>query len=603
MKLRFLWTGLAFLPFWALAWNTQLDTSWSAVMLTTILFAAGELALAVPLAFGFLSLATPFAFAAAAWPQVGLTATLGAIYAGLLLRSFRPPSRPRSTRAQEFLVDALPATAAAAASASMGMLGLPLLFLSSLLLPQVLRHHLRIQGAEFAQLARENLALTLLAPLALLVRPATPWGCLLLLPIAWVLRRQVQLASRLEHFQATRVEVRQERRGLQATAAEQAARERLLNARAEAFFMLESLSSQRLDSGQAVQEIIRSLQSRFPTASHSLVRLTEEGLQVVSQYLVDNQRPEMALLGRVLQSGQPQAAQLQGYWPLQKNLVLWIHWQHPPSSEVVQTLEVFLRYASALLDRAEFQQQLLDTLAKEVALRQELSQSAGQLAQASKLAAIGQLAAGVSHELNTPLGALTLALNAALSSVESRPERTVSRIQQSLKAVDHMQGIVSKLLYYARESGQGKRQVDLADIVNDSLRLVEHSSQGLQVQVHRGLTSAMLQADPGEIQQIVVNLLSNAYEALRQKDLPRALWLQVSQSSAWVILEVRDNGPGIDEEIAPRVFEPFFTTRAIGQGTGLGLSISRQIAEQHGGCLELVAHPEGGTCFRLKLPR
>lgn len=603
MKLRMWITCLAFLPFWALAWNTHQDSWWGAATVAAILFVAGELALAVPLASGFLSLATPFAFAAAAWPQVGLAGALGAVYAGLLLRSLRPPTRSNSTRAQEFLVDALPATAAAAAGATMGLLGTPLLLLCSLLLPQVLRHHLRLGGSEFAQLARENLALALLAPLALLVRPTAPWGCLLLLPIVWVLRRQVQLTSRLEHFQATRVEVRQERRGLQVTAAEQAARERLLNARAEAFFMLESLSSQRLEGGQAIQEILKSLQSRFPTASHSLVRLSDEGLQVVSQQLVDNQRPEMARLGRVIQSGQPQASELQGYWPLQKNLVLWIHWQHQPGQEVLQTLEVFLRYASALLDRADFQQQLLDTLAKEVGLRQELSQSAGQLAQASKLAAIGQLAAGISHELNTPLGALTLALNAALDSVESRPERSVSRIQQSLKAVDHMQGIVSKLLYYARESGQGKRQIDLADIVRDGLRLVEHSSQGLQVRVHGELASTMIQADPGEIQQIVVNLLSNAYEALGHRAEARQLWLQISQSAAWVTLEVRDNGPGVEEEIAPRIFEPFFTTRAIGHGTGLGLSISRQIAEQHGGCLELAAHPEGGACFRLKLPR
>jgi signal transduction histidine kinase len=113
------------------------------------------------------------------------------------------------------------------------------------------------------------------------------------------------------------------------------------------------------------------------------------------------------------------------------------------------------------------------------------------------------------------------------------------------------------------------------------------------------LQSVECQADPGEIGQVVVNLLMNAIRALARGGPPRQLWLSAQSREGLAVVRIADSGPGVPAEIAPRIFEPFFTTEEVGQGTGLGLSISRQIAQQHGGTLEFV----GGSCFELRLPR
>ncbi len=233
----------------------------------------------------------------------------------------------------------------------------------------------------------------------------------------------------------------------------------------------------------------------------------------------------------------------------------------------------------------------------------ERIQANAGLMQATKMAAIGQLAAGVAHELNTPLGALTIAIDVAMQTVESRPDRARTRLETSLQALERMRAIIAKLLYYSRESGQGRRRLSLAEVVRDTMPLVSHAFQIDNVNLHLELEEVEAAVDPGEIQQVIINLLVNAKLAVMSPGATgRDVLLRVATAGPDALVEVRDTGPGVDPAIADRIFEPFFTTREVGQGTGLGLSISQQIVRSHGGTLSWQA-VEGGTSFRMVLPR
>ena len=219
------------------------------------------------------------------------------------------------------------------------------------------------------------------------------------------------------------------------------------------------------------------------------------------------------------------------------------------------------------------------------------------LTQSSTLAAIGQLAAGVAHELNTPLGAINIALEVAIRNLESHPEKAESRLKLAAQASAQMQGIIDKLLHYARTSESQRSLAALSEVIGDTLQLVEHSYQLEGVQLDVGLEEGSAMINRGEIQQILINLLGNARQAASGCS-PAVVRLRLLKVEPVLMVSISDSGPGVPEEIVQRIFEPFFTSKEVGQGLGLGLSISREIAEQHGGSLEYRGHSE----FVLSLP-
>ena len=225
-----------------------------------------------------------------------------------------------------------------------------------------------------------------------------------------------------------------------------------------------------------------------------------------------------------------------------------------------------------------------------------------QLVHSERLSAIGELVAGVAHEINNPLQTI-------VGSVELMMEEpNTPSVQRDLETVRREAGragqIVRNLLSFVRRSAPNRRPVDLNDVVRAVAQLREYHLQqnnvALLVDMHHSPLAAL--ANREEIQQIVLNLVLNSEQAIETSGQGTRIMLRSYVDGASHVIEVSDDGPGIGPEIKGRIFEPFFTTKEVGQGTGLGLSISHGIAAAHGGSLELCDSGQRGACFRLTLP-
>ena len=224
-----------------------------------------------------------------------------------------------------------------------------------------------------------------------------------------------------------------------------------------------------------------------------------------------------------------------------------------------------------------------------------------QLVHSERLSAIGELVAGVAHEINNPLQTI-------VGSVElMMEERTAPSIQRDLELVRREAAragqIVRNLLSFVRRSAPDRTAADLNDIIRATVQLREFHLQqnniAVSMELHQGPLQAL--ANREEIQQIVLNLVLNAEQAIELSGNGSRITLRSYAAGRHQIIEVADDGPGVGPDLQGRIFEPFFTTKEVGQGTGLGLSISHGIAAAHGGSLEL-CHRTVGACFRLALP-
>ena len=224
---------------------------------------------------------------------------------------------------------------------------------------------------------------------------------------------------------------------------------------------------------------------------------------------------------------------------------------------------------------------------------------ARRLFQAEKMSAVGQLAGGVAHEINNPLGGI-LAF-AQLMSREERSAEDAENLRLIQDAAMRAKRIVESLLRFSRRPQSTERgTVDLAQVAEEALVLVGPQMKGSDVQVVRALQPAMVLGNANQLQQIALNLIVNALQAMGTEG--QLTVAAGPSSSGRARLAVSDTGPGVRPEIAKRIFEPFFTTKPEGQGTGLGLSICYQIAEEHGGSIRLEHNAERGACFVLELP-
>ncbi len=248
-----------------------------------------------------------------------------------------------------------------------------------------------------------------------------------------------------------------------------------------------------------------------------------------------------------------------------------------------------------MLEKARLYEEVLDS-------RRRLQESQAQLVSSSKLAAVGQLAAGVAHELNTPLGALLLRLEAAQRSLDKGNSEGV---RKNLKVADtalmSAKEIVAKLLAYSHDKPSKPVPVLVSSVVDQAVLLVGGQLETQQVSLSLGLVpECRVLGNPNELSQVLINLLLNARDAILSAAPRGEVSVRVRRLEREVQLEVEDSGPGLPESIRERVFEPFFTTKPVGVGTGLGLSVSRQIVAAHQGELRLL---EGSpTRFRVSLP-
>lgn len=233
-----------------------------------------------------------------------------------------------------------------------------------------------------------------------------------------------------------------------------------------------------------------------------------------------------------------------------------------------------------------------------------LKESQAQLVQSSKMAAVGQLAGGVAHELNTPLGAISVAIDSALMNLNSHPDRSEARLKKAVISVEKMRQIVSKLLFYSREATFERQETDLNRVVEDTLELIGHQLHLDNIEVVTNLSPLpKTYANQNELQQILTNLLLNAKDAVLASDAPqRQIEIITSSQDNWLSVTVKDWGCGVPAELKERIFEPFFTTKEVGRGTGLGLSVTSQLVQQHQGTLALYDNQPRGSCFVFRLP-
>jgi hypothetical protein len=216
------------------------------------------------------------------------------------------------------------------------------------------------------------------------------------------------------------------------------------------------------------------------------------------------------------------------------------------------------------------------------------------------MAAIGLLAAGVAHEVNTPLTGISSFTQMLLERSDADDPRTqlLEKIErQTFRAAK----IISSLLNLARPSEGETGPVELNAVIGDVLSLLEHQFKLSKIQVRRDLagTGIVVRGMEYKLQQVFLNLFLNARDAM-----PRGGWLAVTTrvDRQDAVVEVSDTGVGIPPEHLGRIYDPFFTTKPEGRGTGLGLSVTYGIVQEHGGTLICESEPGHGTRFRLTLP-
>ena len=236
------------------------------------------------------------------------------------------------------------------------------------------------------------------------------------------------------------------------------------------------------------------------------------------------------------------------------------------------------------------------------ALYREQQERLVRLHRADRLAAMGQLAAGVAHEVRNPLTAIRSTMQYLGSTVESSHRELIEELIGEVDRIDH---IISGLLNLARTGNLQRSPVDLAELVEQTVRFLDHRArkQGAEISAS-GDGPIVVDADPNQLRQVFLNLILNALQAIPESGsvcLETTVEAGRSQpANRWALVRIVDNGPGIPEEVLRNVLDPFFTTKS--EGTGLGLPICHNIVEQHGGKLDIKSEVGEGTTVTISLP-
>lgn len=226
---------------------------------------------------------------------------------------------------------------------------------------------------------------------------------------------------------------------------------------------------------------------------------------------------------------------------------------------------------------------------------------AEQLRQSDKMAALGELVAGVAHELNNPL--MGISAFAQLLAEESLTADQCESVNYIKSEADRAMVVVSDLLAFARKTGPRVAAIDINDLIEQTLRLRKYGLSTSNVDVRLSLAPALwrVQGDDRQLQQVLLNLIVNAEQAMASGST-RRLTISTANRGDRVNIEVRDTGSGMTVDVRNRIFEPFFTTKPEGTGTGLGLSVSYGIIRSHGGSLSVESSPGAGAAFHISLP-
>lgn len=259
----------------------------------------------------------------------------------------------------------------------------------------------------------------------------------------------------------------------------------------------------------------------------------------------------------------------------------------------------FLTEERALLDAVAHQ---IGVFVASVEAEQRRADMESSLRHADRLATIGQLAAGVAHELNEPLGNALGFAQLALKAPDVPPQ-VRSDLGRIADAALRGREIIRKLLVFARQAPASKHPTALNTVVEEALFLLEAGCENPGIRFVRELEPGLpeIDADPVQVRQVVTNLVINAMQAI-PRGSQGTITIRTAPESGAAALTVADTGSGMTPEVLRRVFDPFFTTKDVGQGTGLGLAVVQGIVAGHGGSIEVESEPSRGSVFRVRLP-
>lgn len=273
-------------------------------------------------------------------------------------------------------------------------------------------------------------------------------------------------------------------------------------------------------------------------------------------------------------------------------------------------IEVFYTEEKPELDEGPFLKEeriLIEAIAREVSLiivrkqaEDEKTRLQEQLRHADRLATIGQLSAGVAHELNEPIGSV-LGYSQLIHKHPDLPDQIKRDAEKILKASLHAREVVKKLMLFARQTPPKKIRVNLNHVIEEGIYILESRCAKEGIKVVRSFSKDLpeVTADPAQLTQILVNLVVNSIQAMPKGG---ELTIQTIASNGSVILIVKDTGVGMNKNVMNKIFLPFYTTKDVGQGTGLGLAVVHGIVTSHEGSIHVKSKEGQGTTFEIQLP-
>jgi signal transduction histidine kinase/ActR/RegA family two-component response regulator len=330
-----------------------------------------------------------------------------------------------------------------------------------------------------------------------------------------------------------------------------------------------TLQPEFLQHIKAVHATFLSVQG-LPLPQALLEALKKEG--IVSAYIVVLWSKDRPLGGLVVGSRTPRE-----FSPADVNLLIAV------GSQISNATERVLLYDEA---RAAYE---------------NLRRTQEQLLNSEKMAAVGQLISGVAHELNNPLTAILGYSQLLIGSGQVGPQG-IEYTEKLYKQAQRTHRIVQNLLSFARQHKPERLPTRINQILVDTLALRDYDLRMSNIRIHLDLAEDLpeMAADPHQLQQVFLNMVNNAVDAILEASTDGDLWVSTRSDSQKVYVEFTDSGPGVQE--ASRVFDPFYTTKPVGKGTGLGLSICYGIVTEHGGTINVRNLPQRGASFTIELP-
>jgi C4-dicarboxylate-specific signal transduction histidine kinase len=252
-------------------------------------------------------------------------------------------------------------------------------------------------------------------------------------------------------------------------------------------------------------------------------------------------------------------------------------------------------------EKQELEKQLIQNHLELKNAFEELKRTQAALTQSAKLASLGELASGIAHELNQPLQAI-MGFSQEIAEFEKLSSSGKEFIDDIIHASRKMAEIIKSLRSFAREAGDDQVETSLEHVVREAARLMGHSlmQRGIEIEIHADPALPLLLANPIQLEQVFVNLMGNARDAIEEAHPGRGkISIEISRSGPDLVATVSDDGCGMSEDVRQKIFDPFFTTKEVGKGTGLGLSISWGILKKLGARVDVKSQVGTGTRFEI----